>query len=99
MSQYFCSASDKEPNEDSAEEYDVNMPLCKRRLAPEYTYFTKTGDIRATGTYKPKATWEPETKIFNLSNVEILARNVVLTTRSMIPLAVLENIKRQYNLA
>jgi len=85
-----------QPNEDSAEEYDENMPLRKRKLAPEYTYFTKAGDIRATGTFKPKPNWEPDTKIFNLSNVEILARNVVLSTKSQIPPGILENILSQY---
>jgi hypothetical protein len=87
-----------EPNRDSKEEYDAHMPLHKRRLAPEYTYFTKAGDMRATGTFRPKPEWEPETKIFNLANVEILARNLTLTKQLRIPQSVLEDIQRQYEI-
>jgi hypothetical protein len=54
--------------------------------------------MRATGTFKPKPDWEPETKIFNLTNIEILARHVVLTNKSRIPDATLGNIKTQYGL-
>jgi hypothetical protein len=87
-----------EPNQESAGEYDAHMPLCKRILAPEYNHFTKSGEMRATGTFKPKPDWEPETKIFNLTNIEILARHVVLTNKSRIPDATLGNIKTQYGL-
>jgi len=87
-----------EPDRDSKDEYDAHMDLRKRRLAPEYTYFTKNGDIRATGTFKPKLEYEPETKIFNLSNVEILARNITLTTKFQIPQTVLSNLKQQYDI-
>jgi hypothetical protein len=79
-------------------EYDEHMQLSRRRLAPEYTFLTKSGDMRAVGTFKPKPNWEPETKIFNLSHIEILARNVTLTEKLKIPLPVLENIQRQYEI-
>ena len=84
------------PERDSSVEYDPHFPLSKRILAPEYTYFTKGGDLRAVGTFEPKPGWEPETKIFNLMNIEILARNVMLTENQRIPQPVVENISRQY---
>lgn len=87
-----------EPDRDSNEEYDEHMALRSRRLAPEYTFFTKNGDRRAVGTFKPKADWEPETKIFNLSNIEVLARNITLTAKLNIPKPVLEDIQRQYDI-
>jgi hypothetical protein len=87
-----------EPDQYSKEEYDAHMPLARRRLAPEYTYYTKTGDLRAVGTFKPNAHWEPETKLFHLSHVEVLARNVTLTEDLRIPQSVLENIQRQYEI-
>ena len=87
-----------EPNNDSREEYDAHMALKHRRLAPEYTYFTKNGDTRATGTFTPKPEWEPETKIFNLSNIEILSRDMTLTPKLRIPQPVLDNIKHQYDI-
>jgi hypothetical protein len=54
--------------------------------------------MRATGTFKPKPDWEPETKIFNPTNIEISARNAVLTNKSRIPDAALGNIKTQFDL-
>jgi hypothetical protein len=87
-----------EPDRNSKEEFDAYMPLASRRLAPEYIYSTKGGEIRAVGTFKPKPEWEPETKIFSLSNIEILARNVTLTGNLRIPQPVLENIFRQYEI-
>ena len=54
--------------------------------------------MRATGTFTPKPEWEPETKIFNLANVEILARNLTLTKQLRIPHSVLEDIQRQYEI-
>ena len=87
-----------EPDQSSPEAYDLHMPLGRRRLAPEYTYLTKKGDVRAVGTYKPKPYWEPESQIFNLARMDVLARDVTLTDDMRIPARILDDIRRQYDI-
>jgi hypothetical protein len=86
-----------EPSNDPLIGYDLHMPLRQRKLAPEYTFQTKNCEIRAVGTFNPKTEWEPEHQIFNLANVDLLARNFSLTPSLKIPQSTLENIHRQYD--
>ena len=87
-----------EPDPDPRVRYDLHMPLRQRKLAPEYNYSTKKGELRAVATFNPKPTWVPETMIFNLSQIDILARDVKLTKSLHIPQQVLEDIARQYDI-
>ena len=87
-----------EPDPDPRVRYDLHMPLAKRRLAPEYSYVTKKGEHRAIATFDPQPHWEAETMMFHLSQIDVLARDVTLTSSLRIPKLVIENIRRQYDI-
>ena len=73
------------------------MPLRLRRLAPEYSFLTKKGEQRAIATFEPAPSWEPETMFFNLDKIDVLARDIVLTSNLKIPQQVIEDIQLQYS--
>ena len=60
--------------------------------------FCESRDVRAVGMYKPKPYWEPESQIFNLARMDVLARDVTLTDDMRIPARILDDIRRQYDI-
>jgi hypothetical protein len=85
-----------DPDRDPRIKYDVNTPLWKRRLSPEYS-FQQRGEWKCIATFHPMQGYEAETRIFSLANVDVLARDFELTPARSIPQAVLDNIRRQYD--
>jgi hypothetical protein len=86
-----------DPDRDPRIKYDSNAPLRHRKLSPEYAFVTSYGELRCIATFQPKPHYDSETRIFNLSNIDILARDFNLSPSRHIPTSVLENIKRQYD--
>ena len=66
--------------------YDDRLALDQRKLAPEYSYNTRSGEERRVGSWKPKHNYEPFTDTVKLGQgrfeFELMARANLASTMS-----------------
>ena len=88
-----------DPGPDPRIVFNPKLLLSKRRVAPEYIFKNKKGNLKHIGTFQPKPGWEAGT--VNLDpydlgqRITIYARGFKLSN-GFVPKNVLDNLRRQY---
>ena len=93
---YFCHQMTKQ---DKRFIYDDRLALDQRKLAPEYSYNTRSGEERRVGSWKPKHNYEPFTDTVKLGQgrfeFELMARAVEVTKNGHIASKYLQRLRQR----